>query len=301
MSEVKGCAYINGDYFSPDEAKISIYDRGFSGVSVFDALSLYKGYLFKVDAHIERFFKSLQAIRVESPLSRDKLKEVLFETVRRSGLKNEEGIVFIIATPGAPVAPAFEKSGPKPTIIVSATPFKLLPPAHLPPKTFTEGMKVSVARTRNIPPQCLDQRIKSFNRLHHHLAQLEALDAGADDVVMLDIYGNVSEGAYCNIWVVKGGTLFTPSGHLLHGITRDTVFEMAQREGIKVLEIDMSSYDLYNADEIFFSTTGGGILPIVEVDKRVVADGKVGPITQRLHKVYWQMHVDPKYATQVIK
>ena len=300
MSDVrKGCAYVNGDYYSVDEAKISIYDRGFSGVSIFDATSLVNGYVFKVDPHIERFFKSLRAARIEPPLSRDELKEVLFETVRRSGLK-ESAIIFIIATPGAPVEPAFEQSGPKPSIIVSVTPYKM-PPAHLPKNTFSEGIRVHISSTRNIPPQCLDQRIKSFNRLHHYLAMSEALDAGADDVVMLDVNGSVSEGIYCNIWTAKDGSLFTPAGHLLRGITRDTIFEMAESEGIKAAEHEMSAYDLYNADEVFFSTTAGGILPIVEVDRRKVADGKVGPITKRLFKVYQQWHQDPKYATLVVK
>jgi len=300
MSDAKkGCAYINGDYYSVEEAKISIYDRGFSGVSVFDALPLVNGYLFKVDPHVKRFFKSLKAARIEPPLSPDRLKEVIFETVRRSGLK-ESAIVFMVATPGAPVEPGFEKSGPKPSIIVSVTYLKM-PPAHLPEKTYTEGIKVGISGTRNIPPQCLDQRIKSFNRLHHYLAITEVLDAGADDVIMLDVHGNVSEGIYCNVWIVKDGCLFTPVGHLLHGITRDTVLEIAESDGIKAFETDLSPYDLYNADEVFFSTTAGGVLPIVEVDKRRVADGRVGPITQRLLKVYERMLLDPKYATLVVE
>ena len=297
-SDNKGCAYINGTFNSVDEAKISIYDRGFSGVSVFDATSLLNGYVFKVDPHIDRFFKSLQAARIGPPLLKDELREVIFETVRRSGLK-ECAIIFIVATAGAPEIPAFEQSGPRPSIIVSVTPYRM-PPAHLPKDSYTKGIRIHTSSIRNIPPQCLDQRIKSFNRLHHYLAMCEARDAGADDVVMLDIYGHISEGIYCNIWAVKNNVLVAPQGDYLQGITRETVFEVAEEEGIVAREAVMSPYDLYNADEVFFSTTGGGILPVVEVDKRKIADTKVGPITSRLLSIYKRWHSDPKHATLVV-
>jgi branched-chain amino acid aminotransferase len=297
--EKKGCAYINGKYYSTDDAKISIYDRGFSGVSVFDATSLVDGYVFRVGPHVSRFFKSIKAARLEPALSEDELKEVIFETVRRSGIK-DCAVIFMIATPGVPVIPAFEQSGPQPSMIVSVTPYRM-PPSHLPEDTFTKGIKVHISSIRNFPPQCLDQRIKSFNRLHHYLAISEALDAGAHDVIMMDTNGNISEGIYCNVWAAKEGCLYTPAGHMLRGITRQTVFEMAENLGIKASETQMSPYDLYNADEVFFSTTAGGVLPIVEVDRRIVKDGKVGPIATDLLRLYQQWHHDPKFATLVVK
>jgi len=313
MSDVKGCIYINGEYFSPDEAKLSVLDRAFWGVSVFDALSLINGYLFKVEAHIDRFFKSLKATRIPPPLPREELKDVIFETARRSGLKGGEkkidiltlkeiGITTIIASPGVPPpGKTMEAKEIKPSLIVHTLP-DVQRPTHLTAeKIFNEGIRVHISSTRNIPSQCLDQRIKSFNRMHHHLAVLDARDAGADDVIMLDIYGNVSEGTYTNVWIAKDGSIFTPPGELLHGITRDTVFEMAQSENIKASELTMSPYDLYNADEVFFSTTGGGIIPIVEVDKRRVADGKPRRITKRLFNAYREWHVNPKYATLVLE
>jgi branched-chain amino acid aminotransferase len=300
MSEKSnGCAYINGEYYSTDEAKISIYDRGFSGVSVFDATSLLDGYVFKVDPHIDRFFKSLQAARIDPALSKHELREVIFETVRRSGLK-KCGIVFMIATTGAPEIPMFEKSGPKPSMIVSVTPFQM-PPAHLPDDTFTKGIRVHISNVRNIPPQCLDQRIKNFNRLHHYLAMSEALDAGVHDVIMLDLDGYVSEGIYCNVWIALGGRLYTPAGDMLRGITRETVFEMAESMGIETGQVQMTPYDLYTADEVFLCSSGGGVLPVVEIDRRTIADGSVGPIAEKLINLYGEWHRNPKYAVRVVE
>ena len=299
MVFTNGCAYVNGQYYSTDEAKISIYDRGFSGVSVFDATSLLNGYVWKVDPHIDRFFKSLKAARIQPPLPKSELREVIFETVRRSGIK-KCAVIFMVATTGVPIIPAFEQSGPKSSIVVSVTPYRM-PPTHLPEDTFTKGIKVHISSIRNIPPQCLEQKIKSFNRLHHYLAMCEALDFGAHDVIMLDIDGNVSEGIYCNVWTAKDGSLYTPAGHMLQGITRQTVFQMAESFGIEATALPMSAYDLYNADEVFFSTTAGGILPIVEVDKRTIGNGAVGPIATKLLQRYQEWHQDPKYATLVVK
>lgn len=305
MSDAKGCVYINGEYFSLDEAKISVFDRGFWGINVYDATTMVNGYVFKVDTHLERFFRSLKATRIQSRLSRDELKEAMFETVRRSGLKNASPgsyiVIFIIATAGTP-PPGKLEATKEPTLIVEVSQDKFRPYHLTAEKIFNEGIKVHVSSIRNIPQQCLDLKIKEFNRLHHYLAMAEGRDMGADDVVLLDIYGNVSEGTWCNIWIVKDGSLFTPGpGGLLPGITRATTFEIAQKEGIKASALTLSPYDLYNADEVFFSSSAGGIIPIVEVDKRIVADGRPGPIGKHLRDVWEQMHEDPQYATLVVK
>lgn len=141
--------------------------------------------------------------------------------------------------------------------------------------------------------------IKHFNRLHFYLAQLEAIDAGVDDVLLLDIEGYVSECRAANIFALVGGRLYTPAGGILRGITRETVFEIAAREGIDASETQMTLYDFYCADEVFTCTTAGGIIPVVEIDGRAIGDGRPGPLTTRIRDLYWQMHVDGEYATPV--
>jgi branched-chain amino acid aminotransferase len=152
---------------------------------------------------------------------------------------------------------------------------------------------------RNVPIQSVDAKIKTFNRLHSYLARLEALDAGADDAIMLDLDGYVTEGRGANVFVVVQDQLFTPPEGLLEGITRETVFELAAGEGLPASEKRLTPYDLYNADEVFYCTTAGGIMPIVEVDRRQIGNGQPGAITQRLRDAYWRAHVSGPHATPV--
>ncbi|MFC1938709.1 aminotransferase class IV [Chloroflexota bacterium] len=301
MSESKkGCVYINGEYFSLEEAKISVFDRAFWGINVYDGLGLYKGYVFKVKPHIDRFFQSLKTAMIPPRLSKDELKEVMFETVRRSGFK-DLAFILTIGTGGTP-PPGYLEASTEPTLIVSVFEDKPRPYHLSPEKILRDGIRVRISSIRNIPQQCIDLKIKQFNRLHHYLAQQETKAAGADDTILLDIYGNVSEGTYANVWIAKDGSLYTPGpGGLLHGITRATIFEIAHKEGIAASEIIMSPYDLYNADEVFFSSTAGGTIPIVEVDGRTVGDGVPGPLSKRMLDIWEQMHTDPKYATLVVK
>ena len=134
---------------------------------------------------------------------------------------------------------------------------------------------------------CFDPRVKSLNYLANIMARMEAQASGADEAIMLDIDGNVAEGSADNIFLIKNGELYTPSVQgALEGITRATVIELAGRSKIKVHESRLTMYDVYVADEIFVTGSGAGIVGVTEVDKRVVSDGKTGPITKKISDVY---------------
>jgi len=140
---------------------------------------------------------------------------------------------------------------------------------------------------RKIPAMCLDPRIKSLNYLANIMARMEALASGADEAIMLDIHGYVSEGAGDNVFLVKGGGLYTPNVQdALEGITRQTVIDLAGRKEIKVHETRLTLYDVYTADEVFVTGSGAGIVPVTEVDRRIVSEGKIGPITKLLSDAY---------------
>jgi len=298
VSAGQSLAYINGEYFSEDEAKMSVFDMGFmKGVNVFDAMPMWQGFILKMYAHIDRFYRSMHATRIKLQLSKDELREVILETARRSELK--DAMLVPIATWGPfPVTIVDGKIGGsdyKPTLIVLCIPyFYILDPL----KTETGG-KLKISSARQIPVQCIDQKIKNFNRLYSTLALWEAFDFGADDVIMLTIDGYVSESRSANIWIVKDGKLFTSGEEILQGITRGVVFEIAKLENIEAAEARLTPYDIYNADELFLCSSAGGIMPFVEVDSRTIGDGRPGPITKRLSDTYWKMHVDPKHAVQV--
>jgi branched-chain amino acid aminotransferase len=141
---------------------------------------------------------------------------------------------------------------------------------------------------------------KNFNRMHTHLARLEAERANADDVVLLDDRGQLTESRGANVFLVRGGALYTPRGGILEGITRETVFEIAAELGIPAEERDLTPYDLYTADEVFLCSTAGGIFPVVEVDGRMVGRGSLGSITHSVRERYWERHLSGPDVTPVL-
>jgi branched-chain amino acid aminotransferase len=155
-----------------------------------------------------------------------------------------------------------------------------------------EGKKIraKITSIRRTPPQCLDPKVKNLNYANQVLAKIEVINAGADEAIFLDLEGYINEATAYSIFMVKDSRLYTPSAeNILNSITRDTVFEIAGEQGIGVKEGRFVPYDLYTADEVFFAATAGGIIPIAEVDGRQVGEGKLGPVTKRVTKAYWDM------------
>ena len=284
--------YINGEFVPANRASLPLMDAGFwLGINVFDVLSARRGYIFKLAAHVARFYRSLHAVRIAIPFSQEEFGQLVVETVRRSGL--EDSYIQVIATRGMRSARPISEWTP--TMIVNAIPYFEIVGSEV----AERGLRIRISSIRNVPVQSVDAKIKTFNRLHSYLARLEALDAGADDPIMLDLDGYVTEGRVSNVWVVRDGRLFTPPEGLLEGITRETVFELAAAGDLPASEERLTPYDLYNADEVFYSTTAGGIMPIVEVDKRLIGEGRPGPVALRLHDAYWAAHVAGPQATPI--
>ena len=156
-----------------------------------------------------------------------------------------------------------------------------------------------IASTRALPVQCLDPKIKSLSRLHFDLAVLQGKAAGMDVSIMLDLDGHVTEGPGFNVFVVRGGELFSPPEGILMGITRQTVFELAAEHGLPARKAELTAYDLYAADEVFLTSTAGGIMPLVEIDGRPIGDGKPGPVSQRIHGLYWALRESGRDGTPI--
>ena len=293
MADLPGCAYINGEFVQPSEARLSVFDAGFiSGVMVFDVMAAWQGWIFKLDPHIERFYRSTHAVRIEMPYTKEEFRSLFIETYRRSGLK--DAFIECIATRGdySP-GPVY---GWKPSVIIFSVPYRW----NVPPAKIETGARVMFARTPNVPFRNVDPKIKNSNRLHSYLAGMEAYDAGVDSVIMLDLDGHVTEGRGENVFAVKDGRLFSPSEGILQGVSREAVLEIAGDNGIDAIVGDMSPYDFYTADEAFFCTTAGGIMPIVEIDGRRVGAGRPGELTLRIKDIYWQRHVSEPWATPVL-
>ncbi len=156
-----------------------------------------------------------------------------------------------------------------------------------------------IASTRALPVQCLDPKIKSLSRLHFDLAMLQGKAAGVDVAIMLDLEGRVTEGPGFNVFVVRGGEMFSPPEGILMGITRQTVLELAAEHGLPAREAQLTAFDLYSADEVFLTSTAGGIMPLVEIDGRSIGDGKPGPVSQRIHGLYWALRESGRLGTPI--
>jgi branched-chain amino acid aminotransferase len=291
----KAFAYINGGFYPGEDAKISIFDRAVQGgASIFESESLWKGHILQLDGHIDRLYRSMKMMRLDIKKSKEELKGLVLETVKRSGLR--DAYVCQIVSWGAYDMDA----GPEHecTLIIFAKPF-VYNFGDTNSEKYEKGVSVKVSSLRQHSVQSLDAKVKHFNRWHMQLAQLEARDFGADGAILLDLDGYVTEGKGENVWIVKDGKLITPEENILWGITRKLVFEIAAEQNIEASTSRLTPYDLYNADEVFFSTSPAGIYPVIEVDKRVIGDGKPGPVSKKIKGLYWEKHADPKYSTPV--
>ncbi len=293
----KTVVYINGEYCSGIDATISIFDGFFSmGAAVFDTISLWNGFLIKLDSHVKRFYEGLHALDLEIPFSKEEFKEVVFETVRRSKLK--EGLTCETATLGFPPGGARGFGTPDletRTLIVRCGPYFWIGGQE----GQEVGIKTRITKIKDYPIQCVEGRAKNFNRMNYYLALMELRGTDATWPIMTDMDGYIGQTIGTNLGIFKDGKLVTPGGNILYGITREAVIDIAKLENIEVIISNLTPYELYNADEIFLCTSAGGIIPVIDIDTRRIGDGKPGPMTRRITDAYWKMHVNPKYATKV--
>ncbi len=289
-----GAAFVDGEQVPIGEAKISIVDTGFSRSDVtYDVVGVWDGAFFRLDDHLERFERSCRELRMTLPHSREEMAEILIGLVRTAGLR--EAYVETICTRGVAGGVrdprVFENR-----FYAYAIPFVWL----LQPEEAETGMDAIVARTvQRISDRAVDPTVKNFHWGDLTRGLYEAYDRGARYPVLLNADGDVTEGAGYNVFAVVDGTLRTPASGALEGITRRTVMELAEREGIPVEAVTLSEAEFRRGEELFATTTAGGVMPITSLDGEPVGDGSVGPLTRRLRDLYWEAHSDPRYITPV--
>jgi len=274
--------YIDGKYYEEKNAKISVFDHGLLyGDGVFEGIRAYHGRVFKLKEHIDRLFCSAKAILLGIPLSPGKMTEAVLETCRRNRLR--DGYIRLVVTRGVGGLGLNPNKCKRPSVIIIADKIQLYPP-----ELYARGLEIiTVPTTRNLH-SALNPAIKSLNYLNNILAKIEANNGGYEEAIMLNAEGFVSECTGDNIFMVKGGQLFTPplSAGALYGITRATVMDLAREAGRTVSEPNLTRYDLFNADECFLTGTGAELIPVVKIDGRVIGTGKPGPVTRKLVKNY---------------
>ncbi len=270
--------YIDGQWYDRDNAKISVFDHGLLyGDGVFEGMRVYGGKTFKLKQHVDRLYDSAKAILLEVPISKQEMIAVTEEGVRRSGIK--EAYLRHVVTRGVGDLGLDPRKCPRASVVIIFDTISLWPPER-----YEAGLSVLTAGTPIPHRESLSPRVKSLNYLCHILAKIEGTNANADEVIMLDSAGHVAEASGMNLFVVKDDLLYTPAvwSGILKGVTRDVVIEIATEAGHRVVETIINRYDLYTADEAFFTGTAAEIAPIRSVDGRIVGAGKAGPITRDL-------------------
>ena len=161
------------------------------------------------------------------------------------------------------------------------------------------GFRLRISRRERIAKESIDPRIKNFHWIDLTLGLYEAYEHGDEMVVLIDRHGNLTEGPGINLFMLRNGELLTPSSGVFEGMTRRTMFELAAETNVKVREADIPAEALRGADEVFATSTAGGVMPIAFVDGAQIGDGKPGPLTQRLHDLYWSKKEAGWYGTPV--
>lgn len=274
--------YIDGEFYKKEDARISVYDHGLLyGDGIFEGIRIYKKKIFRLKEHIERLFQSAKAIRLSIPLDANEMEKVVINTVKLS--KKQDGYIRLVITRGVGSLGIDPMKCKKATIIIIVDDIQLYPAEY-----YQKGIKILTASSRRITPDSLDPRIKSLNYLNNIMAKMEATNSGCQEAVMLNREGYVAECTADNIFIVSGDDLLTPAGSkgALNGITKNEVIKIAKKKRIKTKETELTQYDLYNANECFLTGTGAEVIPVVEIDSRVIGHGKPGEITQTLMKEF---------------
>lgn len=277
--------YINGEFFPRHEAKISVFDSGFLvGDGIWEGIRLHHGRFAFLDRHLDRLFAGAKAVSIDIG-NRDDIVAALRRTVDQNNMDDDVHVRLMI-TRGDKKTPSQHPSnvigGPNMVIIAEHK--------RADPTVADEGISLFTATVRRPPPDTLDQKLNCHSKLHEVIALIQAVNAGADEALMLDPTGAVATCNATNFFMVRAGRVLTSTGQYnLAGITRAVILESARADGMVAEERPFSLTDVYDADEVFVTGTFGGLTPVRSVDGRVVGpETGVGPVTARLRELYSQ-------------
>ncbi|HYG87455.1 MAG TPA: aminotransferase class IV [Azospirillum sp.] len=275
--------YVDGEFVPRNEAKVSVFDSGFVlGDGVWEGLRLVKGKLLALDDHLDRLYEGAGAIRMDIGLDREALTGIVRETLARNGM--EDGVhIRLMITRGRKKTvnqdPRFVLG--RPTIVVVAE-YK-----RPRPETKEKGLTLFTSTFRCSGPDVFDLRLNSHSRLNLIQALIQAIDAGADEALMLDPHGFVASCNSTNFFIVRRGELWTSTGRYnFKGITRRKVLDLVRADGRSARETDFTLAETYSADEAFVTGTLGGITPVTRIDGRIVGTGRPGELTRALAARY---------------
>jgi branched-chain amino acid aminotransferase len=289
-----GSVFIDGDWKPLAEAKLSLFDWGFTrSDATYDVASVWKGAFFRLDDHLDRFFASMTKLRMAIPYRRDEVRTIVHGCVRAGGLR--DAYVAMVCTRGVPPPGSRDPRLATNRFYAYAVPFVWIAP----PEKQRAGIDLHISRRVRIAPESVDPTVKNYHWLDLVQSLFDAYDRGGDTSCVVDAAGNVTEGPGFNVFAVRDGVVATAARGVLEGVSRRTVLELCEALAIPLRVGALPAAALADADEVFLSSTGGGVLPIAKVDGRPVGAGFPGPVTRRLHDAYWALHDDPRHREPV--
>jgi len=270
--------FLNGEFVTKEDAKISVYDHGFLyGDGVFEGIRVYSGNVFRLKEHMDRLYNSAKSILLTIPYTKEELTEYVVETIRKN--QYQDAYIRLVVSRGVGDLGLDPYKCQKPQVIIIAEPLALFP-KHL----YETGIEVVTVATRRNRSDVLSPKVKSLNYLNNILVKIEAHLANVDEALILNDQGYIAEGSGDNVFIIKDGAIYTPPGYVgaLEGITRQAIIEIAQGLGYVVKEEPFTRHDVYVADEVFLTGTAAEVIAVVKVDGRVIGEGVPGPHTKRL-------------------
>lgn len=266
MSDIAQC-WINGEVIPAQQASVSVFDHGFLyGDGIFEGIRFYNKRVFRLPLHMARLKRSARALQLDIPLDDAAFEAAIYATINAFPLA--DGYLRVVVTRGVGALGINPANCAKPAVIIIADKLTMVGDEER-----NRGIRAIIAATRRMTPDRLDPRIKSLNYLNAIQAKMEANYAGVEEAILLNERGFVTEGSAMNIFVAREGAIYTPPATegALQGVTRGTVLEVAKELGIPAFETVLTSYDLFTADECFFTGTGAKLIPIREIDGRKMA------------------------------
>lgn len=275
--------YVNGDFVPRREARVSIFDSGFVlGDGVWEGLRLVRGRIISFEAHLDRLFEGARSIALDIGLDRAGVRQAILETLARNGM--EDGVhLRLMVTRGVKKTPNQD-----PRFVVGGATIVIVAEYKTPkPESKTRGLSLFTSTFRTSGPDVFDLHLNSHSRLNLIQALIQAINAGADEALMLDPRGFVASCNSTNFFILRGGELWTSTGsYSFRGITQQSVLKAWRAAGQVARECDFTLAQVYSADEAFVTGTLGGVTPVTRIDGRTIGDGRPGPLTARASDLY---------------
>lgn len=277
--------FMNGELVPKAEAVISVFDHGYLyGDGVFEGIRAYNGRIFKLTEHVRRLYESAHHIMLPIQYTPAEMEEAIIRTVRANGLR--DAYIRVVVSRGVGDLGLDPRKCSLSQVVIIADKIVLYPE-----ELYSQGLKVITVPTRRNIADALDPKIKSLNYLNNILVKIEANRAGVMEALMLSQNGYITEGSGDNIFIYRKGTLYTTPAYLgiLEGITRQAVLDLARAEGMPVREEPFTRHDVYVCDECFLTGTAAEVIPVIEVDGRVIGSGAPGPVTLKLMRLFREL------------